>query len=47
MTLDTSFEFQLAYALAVVIYGGYIVSLWRRSRRARERLEALRGQDRG
>jgi hypothetical protein len=41
MTLDTSFEFGLAYTLAVVVYGGYIASLWRRSRRARERLDTL------
>ena len=32
--------FQAAYAAAAVIYGGYIVSLWWRGRRTRERLEA-------
>jgi hypothetical protein len=47
MTIDTSFEFHMAYALAMVIYGGYILSLWRRSRRSRERLDALRESRRG
>ena len=46
MTLDTSFEFRLAYALAVVVYGRYKASLWRRSRRARERRDALLLHDR-
>ena len=41
MTLDTWFEFGVAYTLAVAVHGGYIASLWRRSRRARERLDAL------
>ena len=41
MTLDTSFEFGLAYPLAVVVYGGYIASLWRRRRCTRERPDAL------
>ena len=45
MTPDTSLEFYLAYALAVILYGGYAVMLWRRARRARERLQSPRASD--
>jgi len=44
--IDTSLEFQAAYVLAAVIYGGYVFSLWWRSRRTRERLDALRAAKR-
>jgi hypothetical protein len=45
MTPDTSFEFHVAYVLALVLYGGYAVTLWRRARRARERLQSPRASD--
>jgi hypothetical protein len=37
MTPDNAFYFHVAYTAAVVIYGGYVVSLIVRSRRTRDR----------
>ncbi len=41
MIPDTSAAFHLAYVVAAAIYGGYSLTLWRRARRLRERLDAL------
>ena len=38
---DYSTPYHLAYALAVVVYGGYAIWLWRRVKRVRRRLETL------
>lgn len=35
---DTSAYFHAAYIAAAVLYGGYVLSLWIRMRRVRERL---------
>ena len=35
--------YHAAYIVAVVVYGGYIASLWWRARRVRERLDRSAG----
>jgi hypothetical protein len=37
---DTSGYYHAAYAAAGILYGGYVLSLWIRARRVRERLHA-------
>jgi hypothetical protein len=39
---DNAIFYQLAYAAAAVVYGGYLISIYVRARRARER-ERQRG----
>ena len=33
---DTAFYYHTAYAVAAILYGGYVLSLWRRGRRHRK-----------
>jgi hypothetical protein len=43
---DNAIFYKLAYGAAAVVYGGYLVSIYVRARRARDRAranEALRG----
>jgi hypothetical protein len=40
---DNAFYYHAAYTAAVIVYGGYIISLVIRSRRARDRIRR-RGQ---
>jgi len=40
---DTSAYYRVAYVWAAVLYAGYSVILWVRSRRLRKRLEARTG----
>lgn len=42
MTPDTSRYFVAAYVAAAVIYAAYALSLWRRARRVKRRLEETR-----
>lgn len=42
MTPNTATPFRLAYILAVVIYGGYALSLWLRTRKLRDLRDATR-----
>lgn len=38
---DTSTYYHAAYAAAAVLYAGYVLSLWIRARRVRERLRSM------
>jgi len=40
---DTSAYYHVAYAWAAVLYAGYAILLWSRSRRVRERLRVTGG----
>lgn len=39
MPPDTSAYYHAAYIVAAVLYTGYALTLWRRARRVRERLD--------
>jgi hypothetical protein len=39
---DTSAYYRAAYIAAAVLYGGYVLSLWFRARRVRERMRPMR-----
>ena len=46
MTPDNAIFYKLAYAAAALVYGGYLISIYVRARRAKERAserESLRG----
>jgi hypothetical protein len=38
---DTSAYYRAAYTAAAVLYGGYVLSLWIRARRVRERMRPM------
>lgn len=42
---DTATYYHIAYTWAAVLYGGYALSLWRRARRVRARLESANRSD--
>ena len=46
---DNAIFYQVAYAAAIIVYGGYVISLVVRTRRvrARERRQLQRGNARG
>jgi hypothetical protein len=44
---DNGRFFVAAYIVAAVLYGGYALSLWRRSRRVDERLRDQESRERG